>query len=768
MKLPVCLLFILLALAPVPAFAQDAANPPLADFPIDHFAAASSPADVRFLLDAPAGKNGFVGVSGGHLATPDGKRVRFWGVNLAGWTTGSALLPPHHDAEVYASTLARLGINCVRFQFLDLTDGQRSRAGGARGAGQGAGGAGAVAQAGAAGQGAAAGGAQRPRPVGGEPQRPAGLIDGSRDDSRTMNPEQLDRMDYLIYQLKLNGIYTNFNLNVGRVYKSGDGVQDYSLIGVAKAVTYFDPRLVELQKEYARQLLTHLNPYTKTTYNDEPAIAIVEIVNENSVLEFWQRDWFRGNLTPGGPRLQLDLTPYHKKLLTTLYNTWLAKTYPAATLARIRSAAHVSAGQDVPILQRQEFDTAPSVRFYAEGNFYMHLEASFLDEMRDYIRKDLHVKSLIVGTADHTYFVSGLPLVHTTSRYDIVDSHIYWWPPSQASHRGQTPMVNDPLHSIEVKLTRSNMVGKPFTVSEVNEPFPSDYEAEGIPLLAAYGAFQDWDGIFIYAFEPKLGDSWKPEIGDHFDISQDPVKIAQMPVGAMLFLRHDVAAAKQIIERTYSNAQVNESMRLPPTSEPYWTPGFPLSLPLEHGSRVRCFDCEPTAKFTDTPANPIVSDTKQLSWLLSPKSGNGVVTIDTERSNALVGFVQENKAQTSHISADIANTFCSITLSSLDDQPLSRSGSMLLTATGRAENTGMAWDEHRFNVTAWGAAPTRIEVIKGWLLLKNIEGALSVQVTPLDGAGQPLPTVQGRLLEAGWEFEIGKVPATSYLIKVVR
>jgi hypothetical protein len=127
------------------------------------------------------------------------------------------------------------------------------------------------------------------------------------------------------------------------------------------------------------------------------------------------------------------------------------------------------------------------------------------------------------------------------------------------------------------------------------------------------------------------------------------------------------------------------------------------------------------------------------------------------------------KAQTSHLSADVASPFCSITLSALDDQPLSRSGSMLLTATGRAENTGMVWDERRANVTEWGTAPTRIEVIKGWLLLKNIEGALAVQVTPLDGAGRPLPVLQGRLLaEGGWEIEIGKVPATSYLIKISR
>jgi hypothetical protein len=92
----------------------------LSVYPVDHHARVDSPADVRFLLDAPAGKHGFIGVADGHLVTPDGKRFRMWGINLSGWTKGSALLPPHKDSEVFASELARLGIDCVRFQFLDL------------------------------------------------------------------------------------------------------------------------------------------------------------------------------------------------------------------------------------------------------------------------------------------------------------------------------------------------------------------------------------------------------------------------------------------------------------------------------------------------------------------------------------------------------------------------------------------------------------------------------------------------------------------------
>ena len=48
----------------------------LKPFVMNHRAAGASPADVSFLLDAPAGKNGFVRVQGGHLVKPDGSRLR--------------------------------------------------------------------------------------------------------------------------------------------------------------------------------------------------------------------------------------------------------------------------------------------------------------------------------------------------------------------------------------------------------------------------------------------------------------------------------------------------------------------------------------------------------------------------------------------------------------------------------------------------------------------------------------------------------------------
>src|SRR5271170_5614461 len=99
-----------------------AQNEGMSPFTMDHRRGAltQSPVDVSYLLDAPAGKHGFVRVKDGHLATGDGQRIRFWGVNITDWTKGSQQMPPKADAAMWASTLARFGVNCVRLQFLDF------------------------------------------------------------------------------------------------------------------------------------------------------------------------------------------------------------------------------------------------------------------------------------------------------------------------------------------------------------------------------------------------------------------------------------------------------------------------------------------------------------------------------------------------------------------------------------------------------------------------------------------------------------------------
>ena len=224
----------------------------------------SSPSvtNVSAWLDKPAGARGFITVKDGHLFSGD-KRVRFVGTNIC----TSAAFPDHATAEKVAARLAKFGINCVRFHHMDASWG-------------------------------------------------GDLI--LQPDKRTLDPTRMERLDYLIAQLKANGIYTNLNLHVSRVYPdmpTWPGMPDFF-----KGTDIFYPPMLEMQRDYARQLLTHLNPYTKTRYVDEPAVAIVEINNENGLLSQWGWGSLDGMAQPYADELQKQ------------WNTWLKAKYadPAA------------------------------------------------------------------------------------------------------------------------------------------------------------------------------------------------------------------------------------------------------------------------------------------------------------------------------------------------------------------------------------------------------------------------------------------------------
>jgi hypothetical protein len=311
------------------------------------------------------------------------------------------------------------------------------------------------------------------------------------------------------------------------------------------------------------------------------------------------------------------------------------------------------------------------------------------------------------------------------------------------------------------------MAGKPFVVSEVNEPFPHEFDAEQIPILAAYAALQDWDGVYFYTFESKLAGQWKGMIGDHFDMTQHPTKIAQLPVGAMIFLRGDVAKARELVTRSYSRDQVLEMMRMPMSAMPSFTSGYPARLPLVHETRIACLDCTPRTAASPAMTMPITSDTGQLHWSVDDGT-NGVVTIDTPRTQAMIGHVAQSGARTTNLTADISTPFAVITLQSLDGKPIDHSNDLLLTTTARAKNTGMTWNARRSVTAKWGTSPTLIEPVRGWLQFRDLAGVIGITATPLDGASKPMQPIKGRLLENGWELPIGTPATTTYLVHVDR
>ena len=247
---------------------------------------------VANLNPVPAGNNGFIAARNGHFFDEKGRRIRFIGVNMV----AGANFPDKATAEKVAARLHKFGINIVRLHHMD---------------------------------------ADWAKP---------NIFDPAFPDKQHLSADALDRLDYFVAQLKQHGIYVNINLHVAREFTKADGFPETDqLHDYDKAVDFFVPRMIELQQNYARDLLTHRNAYTNLRYVDDPAVACIEINNENTLLgEAWST--------------KLDsLPPYYKKELAGLWNAWLKHKYgDLSGLKRAWTAADKPFGPN--ILQNALFE----------------------------------------------------------------------------------------------------------------------------------------------------------------------------------------------------------------------------------------------------------------------------------------------------------------------------------------------------------------------------------------------------------------------------
>ena len=226
------------------------------------------------LLDAPAGKNGFIRADKNGNFVTDAGTIRFNATNI----TGPANFPTHENAAKMAKRLARFGINCVRLHFMDTWYTNFMT-----------------------------------KPT-------QGILADDTETQRNLDPNQLDKLDYMIDQFRQNGIYVNLNLHVGRTLDQRDGFPGSSWAN--KGFGQFVPGMIELQKEYARDLLTHVNKYTGNPYCSEPTIAMIEITNEDS----FQSSWFSGAYASAHQTYQDELNRQ--------WNAWLKRNYASADAIR--------------------------------------------------------------------------------------------------------------------------------------------------------------------------------------------------------------------------------------------------------------------------------------------------------------------------------------------------------------------------------------------------------------------------------------------------
>lgn len=247
----------------------------------------------------PAGSGGFLTAKGADFVDESGRVRRFFGVNLY----GPATLPEKADAPAMAERLARWGINAVRI-FPQYTWQRRA----------------------------------------------------DQDFSKGIDPDLLDRFDWLFFQLKQRGISADMNLHSART--AGYRFKDFKqTMKENKGLDNFDPTFILHQKEFIRTVFNHVNPYTGLAYRDDPAVMTWEVNNECSLAIAW----FQWNMED-------KLTPYFKRELERQFRDWLRAKY--GTTERLRAAWVVSAPLEPDVLPPETWKDAAAfarARWYTEG-----------------------------------------------------------------------------------------------------------------------------------------------------------------------------------------------------------------------------------------------------------------------------------------------------------------------------------------------------------------------------------------------------------------
>lgn len=216
----------------------------------------------------PAGTNGFVKAIDSQFVTGQGPRY-FTGTNIC----FRGCFPEHDQAEQVAADLVRFGINLVRLHYV-----------------------------------------HHAFPPGKKYASPDSFIE----------PVQLEKFDYLFQQLKQRGIYVYMQLNIARKFGAASGFENADkLPWYNNGIDNVEPRMIALQKKYVYDLLTHTNPYTGLAYKDDPAIAMLELANENSIV----RHWYGGKLD--------DLPSPYQELLEKRWNDWLLAKYGSTAALRL-------------------------------------------------------------------------------------------------------------------------------------------------------------------------------------------------------------------------------------------------------------------------------------------------------------------------------------------------------------------------------------------------------------------------------------------------
>lgn len=636
--------------------------------------------DMSHLLDAPAGKHGFVHAENDKMVFEDGTPFRFWGINVI----GEMLFTSHAEAEELADWVAVQGFNLVRIHHMD-----------------------------------------------GVNERSNYIFGRFPKKSTRLDEEQMDKLCYLLSEFKKRGIYWFIDNATNRTTFEDDNVQDYRTVGGAqKGYDFYDPIIQNLHKEFSTQLFGWYNPYTGLRIKDDPALIATDLVNENSFVdlsapksEYYARqldalltDWLR-------EKYQTD---------EAIAQAWTQTNKKGVQEGESLAAGyHYAAIANIPAYSDQRREDM--------RNFAMDVQTKYTKETYKYF-KDMGVKALVTGCTVWNGLESGIANINVAT--DFIDSHKYWshpisgWRVETGTKFGEcVSMLADENMGLLGYLMNSGVYNMVHTISEWNTCEPNPTSAEGSLLVAAYGGLHNFQPI---AFTFCVYNEWKsihesPEkypINEVLSFFGNPLKMSGLPAASFIAQSGAVKEADEGYYTLCRKEDVSEmTKRFLPTE---------ASIGLI-GKTGLAFEEQYDPDYNSNEVLKLANEGKKsgvytsVTGELTADKSKQVFVMNTELAQAASGYLSGETFETDDVRFNIDTGFSVNSLVAVDKQPIETSDRMLLTTQARHRNSDMVIARDFSSILDGGTAPVLIEPVEGEIVIKNKN---AYDVWALTSAGQ--------------------------------
>ncbi len=661
-------------------------------------------------LDKPAGRHGMTKIDGDHLSFADNTAAVFWGVN----NCNQGCAPKKDEADRRAAFYAKYGVNAVRqHKFMQTIC---------------------------------------------EP-----------DDATTITAANWELFDYNFAALKKVGIYSGWSPIYYLQIKPGNkaalvaGEELSSKVGGnTMGLVNFAPDLQQLHIDLLVKLLKHKNPLTGLTYAEDPALAYLEIQNEDDIF-WWSTD------------KQVLACPTYKKMFCKQFCDWLRIKYkdqagllaawgPRALNAFKDHLDNESLDQDAifpncnpwfvgPDGMKMAKEQGTEQRLFDAFRFLADCQTKYYAKVTAAVRAAGYKGPLIGSPWQAAEGLSHYYNIYCDQQVGILDRHNYFgggtpngwqFAPTKFDNSSMLSHPGSGLLSSGLQL----VTGHPFSLSEWDTQLPNDWLAEGAPIIAAYGmGLQGWSMSYQFASDGSgfsdAVDHRQPWGGSTLWNTDVPTKIGIYPALARMIYSGDIKRGPVISQRKLSLAELEQgkvgfaetvkqqgdvksiSGAVPPeaiaagrveitcTDKPSDT--------KEDKKADKKDDIKPLDMAAYTSGTIITSATKQLAW---DTAGQGCFTIDAPGTKAVVGFAPKRAFTLGQATITIDNPFAVVFITSLErGKDIATAKSLLVTAVARARNTGMRFNAAGDTIEDIGKAPMLLEGVQATITIKRAGGA---------------------------------------------